>query len=243
MDNSKTHYNFVYGYPILLFLFLLVFFRAGDVASREISVPMVMEEDLQRWLSLYQGPGSVRTTEEIQCLAQNIYFEARSESRQGQLAVGHVVMNRLAHKHYPNSVCEVVKQGGEKRRNRCQFSWWCDGRSDQPVDNTAWERSLKLATTIYWGQTNDPTDGALWYHADYVKPDWSSDLIFAKKIGHHLFYMSEDHRVYALNTIPTLQPDSNPINNSEQSKGFPRFKVSPSYAGMGTTFRFPVLQL
>jgi hypothetical protein len=229
MYNKKVQQDFVNGILILLFVFLLAI---GTVKSHEISVPVVLE----------QPSGTFETIKEIECLAQNIYFESRSESRQGQLAVGHVVMNRVADKHYPNSVCEVVKQGGEKRLHRCQFSWWCDGRSDQPVNYKAWQRSLELAKNIYRGNTKDPTDGALWYHADYVNPKWSDALVLGKKIGQHLFYLSEDHPVFAMNAL-SLEPDSDPTEPSEQSAVFPHFKVSPSYSGMDTSIDFPVLEL
>lgn len=126
---------------------------------------------------------------EVHCLALNIYFEARSEPESGQRAVGHVVMNRVAHRGYPNSVCQVVQQGGEKRLHRCQFSWWCDGQSDKPVNQKAWGRSLRLARKIYLGTLEDTTDGALWYHANYVKPYWSDLLLQGDKIGQHIFYL------------------------------------------------------
>lgn len=128
--------------------------------------------------------------EEINCLALNIYFEARSEPISGKVAVGHVVMNRVADARYPDKVCEVVKQGGEKPRNKCQFSWFCDGRSDHPANVKAWKESLALARVIYWGYSQDPTDGALWYHADYVRPHWRRALERGPKIGRHVFYAS-----------------------------------------------------
>ena len=74
----------------------------------------------------------IALSDEITCLAQNIYFEARSEPVAGMLAVGHVVLNRVASDRFPDTVCKVIRQGGERRRHRCQFSWWCDGRSDKP---------------------------------------------------------------------------------------------------------------
>ena len=126
--------------------------------------------------------------EEIDCLALNIYFEARSEPIDGKVAVGHVVMNRVADARYPDKVCEVVKQGGEKRRNKCQFSWFCDGRSDHPANVRAWKESLALARVVYWGYSPDPTHGALWYHADYVRPHWRRALERGPKIGRHVFY-------------------------------------------------------
>ncbi len=125
---------------------------------------------------------------EIECLALNIYFEARGESEIGQLAVGHVVMNRVSSKRFPGTVCDVVQQGGEARRYRCQFSWWCDGRSDTPGNKRLWEKSAELALNIYWGRSVDPTEGALWYHADYVKPYWRTKFERGPKIGRHIFY-------------------------------------------------------
>ncbi len=125
---------------------------------------------------------------ELECLALNIYFEARSEPVEGKYAVGHVVMNRVANRRFPGSVCKVIRQGGEVRRNRCQFSWWCDGRSDRPRDRHAWAESRRIAALVYVGASNDPTDGALWYHADYVRPDWRADFQRGPKIGRHVFY-------------------------------------------------------
>jgi spore germination cell wall hydrolase CwlJ-like protein len=141
----------------------------------------------------------IQIENEVRCLALNIYFEARSEGEQGQLAVGHVVMNRVADRHYPSTVCNVVRQGGEKRRNRCQFSWWCDGEPDKPLNKKAWLKSLKLAIKVYFGHSEDPTDGALWYHADYANPYWSDTLIMGNKIGQHIFYLKKRQPKYASN--------------------------------------------
>ncbi len=130
----------------------------------------------------------IEITTEIRCLALNIYFEARGESNEGQLAVGHVVMNRTADDKFPNTVCEVVKQGGEKYRNRCQFSWWCDGKDDVPRNKQSWLASVRLAYEINNGWTTDPTGGALWYHATYVKPYWRRAFAVGPEIGRHIFY-------------------------------------------------------
>lgn len=135
---------------------------------------------------------------EVQCLALNIYFEARSEPELGQRAVAHVVMNRVAHPGYPDTVCEVVQQGGEERLHRCQFSWWCDGQSDRPIDRKAWEQALRLAHEVYFGISEDSTDGALWYHATYVKPYWSEILLRGDKIGRHIFYLENERSTEAL---------------------------------------------
>jgi len=124
----------------------------------------------------------------LHCLALNIYHEARGESDSGKIAVAHVVMNRVKSHRFPNSICKVVMQGGEKRRFRCQFSWHCDGRSDVPGDRRAWRKSKHLAEKVYTGQIQDPTEGALWYHADYARPYWRVAFNQGPKIGHHIFY-------------------------------------------------------
>jgi N-acetylmuramoyl-L-alanine amidase len=139
------------------------------------------------------APARAQTTEgapeaEIECLALAIYFEARGEPGDGQVAVAHVVMNRLYDARYPKSVCGVVRQGGYAILNRCQFSFHCDGVPDVPVDSVSWQRSIGLAKRIYWGFSQDPTAGALWYHADYVAPSWGTRLARGPKIGRHIFY-------------------------------------------------------
>ncbi|WP_051906917.1 cell wall hydrolase [Methylomarinum vadi] len=131
---------------------------------------------------------NAKNLEEIYCLALNIYFEARGESELGQKAVGHVVMNRVGDAKFPNSICRVVKQGGERKLNRCQFSWWCDGRSDRPTNLASWYKSFRIAHEIYSGKSTDPTQGALWYHAEYVNPYWKKALRRGPKIGRHIFY-------------------------------------------------------
>jgi spore germination cell wall hydrolase CwlJ-like protein len=136
---------------------------------------------------------------EINCLALNIYFEARSEPHEGQYAVGHVVMNRVASQYYPNTVCGVVQQGGELRLHGCQFSWWCDGRPDMPRNKRAWLQSLQIAQAIYSGNSKDPTYGALWYHADYVSPFWKDTLSVAVRIGQHIFYQKKRKSGYLVN--------------------------------------------
>jgi spore germination cell wall hydrolase CwlJ-like protein len=132
--------------------------------------------------------------ESLRCLALNIYHEARGEPLQGKIAVAHVVLNRVAASQWPGQICAVIQQGGERRRYRCQFSWWCDGRPDQPRDVAAWRESLLVALLIRRGATDDPTKGALWYHADSVSPYWSKVFKPYKKIGRHIFYVKDTHK-------------------------------------------------
>ena len=126
----------------------------------------------------------------LRCLALNIYWEARSEPKIGQIAVAAVTLNRVKARQFPSRICDVVRQGGEQRRYRCQFSWWCDGKKDQPVTVPAWRRAKILARLVYAGVVTDPTGGALWYHADYVQPARAAKKQWAIKIGRHLFYRS-----------------------------------------------------
>jgi len=121
------------------------------------------------------------------CMALNLYWEARSEGRKGMLAVGWVVLNRVAHANFPNTVCRVIRQGGEKPP--CEWSWWCDGRSDRPTEPKSWARAQKLAKELLEKQPKDPTRGALWFrHQRLGRPRWLRARKMTAHIGHHQFY-------------------------------------------------------
>lgn len=131
------------------------------------------------------------------CLAQNIYFESGNQSFAGKLAVGDVVMNRVEDPQFPNSVCEVIYQAKTfvnwkgnimPIRNQCQFSWYCDGKSDEPKDSVTWLESIRVADLILRGDFEDITEGSLWYHADYVRPNWADNLEEVVVIDNHIFY-------------------------------------------------------
>ena len=128
------------------------------------------------------------------CLAQNIYYEARGSNRADRFAVADVVLNRVQDARYPDSICEVVRQGernadGSMVRNRCQFSWYCDGKSDWPRDMDAWVDAQMIAyNMLQYGQGRGLTEGATHYHADYVNPRWARKLQLVGRIGVHIFY-------------------------------------------------------
>ena len=124
----------------------------------------------------------------VSCLAMNIYFEARNEPYEGKVAVSHVVLNRVASPRFPSSVCGVIREGGQKKKHACQFSWYCDGLEDIPKNQRAWKESVAIAKKVHDGKTKDPSRGAMWYHADYVSPDWRNDYPRLAKIGTHIFY-------------------------------------------------------
>ena len=132
------------------------------------------------------------------CLALNIYHEARDQPMVGQVAVAQVVMNRVHDKRYPDTVCEVVKQGPTYSwkqdfpvRHRCQFSWYCDGKSDKPKDDEAYSKAMMVAHGVYHGNIYDMIDGATHYHATYVYPEWAETKTRIAQIGDHIFYRWE----------------------------------------------------
>ena len=131
---------------------------------------------------------ALEQTDELTCLALNIYWEARSEPLEGRLAVAAVTLNRVAHEAFPDTVCDVVRQGGEERRHACQFSWWCDGKSDRPENPEAWRAALNLAGEVLAHQHVDPSGNALWFHADGVRPKWSVRKLRTASIGRQVFY-------------------------------------------------------
>lgn len=139
-------------------------------------------------LLLLLSSGDVSPEQDVYCLALNIYFEARGEPEAGRRAVAHVVLNRAADRRWPDSPCAVIAQGWPESGPLCQFSWYCDGNSDIPRPGAHWRDAARLADMVYRGRSQDPTRGALWYHADYVTPWWSSNLRRGPKIGRHIFY-------------------------------------------------------
>jgi spore germination cell wall hydrolase CwlJ-like protein len=124
----------------------------------------------------------------LMCLALNVYHEARSEPLQGQAAVAHVVLNRVASGRWPDDVCSVVHQGYEKGKFKCQFTWYCDGKPDEPTEILAWAKSVLVANQVLTGVVPDVTNGATHYHARYVNPYWSASLSKTVTYGSHLFY-------------------------------------------------------
>lgn len=132
-------------------------------------------------------PAYEATPAERKCLALAVYFESRAESIEGQQAVAAVVLNRVRSEKFPDNICAVVHEGAGQR-HRCQFSWYCDGRSDKPRDGSAWEQAVAIADSVIDGEVSDPTDGALYYHNTRVKPKWRKKLTKTAAIDNHIFY-------------------------------------------------------
>ncbi len=129
-----------------------------------------------------------RQAQERKCLAETIYYEARSESRQGQMAVAEVVLNRVRHPLYPGSICEVVFQGSE-RPTGCQFTFTCDGSMRRTPRGAAWAGANRLAAHAMLGFEDGPkTGGATHYHTVAIEPYWSANLVRTGVVGSHIFY-------------------------------------------------------
>ena len=138
--------------------------------------------------------------EGLACLALNIYHEARDQPIEGQVAVAQVVMERVKSNKYPNSICEVVMQGPTYSwsinypiKHRCQFSWYCDGKSDRIHDMETFNSIYLFTTGLVDGTMilKDVTEGATHYHADYVSPDWAKTKTKTIEIEDHIFYRWE----------------------------------------------------
>lgn len=126
-------------------------------------------------------------TSALMCLATVIYFEARNQDLQGQLAVAQVVLERVYDSRFPDTVCGVVTAGGEVR-NRCAFSFYCDGQTDHPTDERAFLVARWVASGAMGGFLGDVTGYATHYHAYYVRPDWALTMRPTAVIGDHIFY-------------------------------------------------------
>jgi len=151
---------------------------------------------------------------DLDCLATNMYFEARSDGYAGMYATSLVVMNRVADSRYPDTVCEVVKQGPIREswktrqhtdlaqedrvyfpvKNKCQFSWYCDGKADVMYDKQSLSTAKGIAHLVLTDyvsyNTIDITEGATHYHTTDVFPYWadSRGMMKVTQVGSHIFY-------------------------------------------------------
>lgn len=183
-------------------------FSAENVARVRANIPKEVpyrEEALKEANAHYNES----VNKEIGCLQMNIFWEARDQSELARVAVGWVTLNRVTGERYPNSVCEVVYQGrynakGVPKRNKCKFSWWCDGKSDQPnlnnrLEREAWEQSGEIAEHLVKhclmkpdsSCPDDPTNGAEYYfNPSLADPSWKETKVKTATIDDHEFYSS-----------------------------------------------------
>ena len=137
-------------------------------------------------LTAEASSGSRIQKQEHHCLSLALYWEARGEPEKGRLAVGWTILNRERSPEFPSSVCGVVFEGGETPP--CQFSWWCDGKSDRPRDKKSWIRSQVLAARLLTDPPPDPTRGALFFHSTSIAVPWVRPRTRTARIGNHIFY-------------------------------------------------------
>ena len=168
---------------VVLMVFLVTKFTASRIhyhnTKQYNGTPITMEE----------------RDRQLTCLAKNIYHEARNEGMTGQRAVAWATLNRVHSDKYPDTVCEVVYQAvlnedGIPLRNECQFSWFCDGKSDEIENQAAWNVAEQIAVEVTnsYGKETDPTNGAFMYHAYYVEPYWATSYEKTARIDSHIFY-------------------------------------------------------
>ena len=194
-----------------LLLCSVVIFGVNSEAQSNVSVNKTPKID--QMIDSLRGNAAAMTTnehkrQELLCLAENIYHESRNQSITGQLGVGLVTMNRVKSGRFPDTVCKVVRQGKHKVTvladnnkvyipilNQCQFSWYCDGKSDKIYDFDAFRDILKLSLFLMLyleegGDTliDDLTKGALYYHTDAVSPHWVGNKRYILTIDKHIFY-------------------------------------------------------
>ena len=195
---------------LLIGLFLLTLFCAGSLSAADQTQKQqaaankaeVLEQNVAiEGTKAKPAPSAMITKPEVQavdpsgakalddaitCLARTIYWEAGGEGEAGQEAIANVVMNRLGHEGFPETVCGVVTQG--KEQGACQFSWWCDGRSDDAEEAKTYASAKEISRKALNRQLADRTKGGFYFHHRNSTPSWSTKYIKTAEVGDHLFY-------------------------------------------------------
>lgn len=159
---------------------------ANEAMIVNSGIPILKRSDFPSAGFIVDGD-MISKTRAVDCLTQAIYYEAASEGADGGRAVAQIVLNRMRHAGYPNSVCGVVYQGST-RATGCQFSFTCDGSLSKVPLAYLWARSRLIATEALAGRVFAPVGHATHYHADYVLPYWASSLDKVAVLGRHIFY-------------------------------------------------------
>ena len=185
--------NFIRAFTIagIAFLMIMTWGIITDIDQVKEDV-IEIKEDVKE-LELIIPPFDLENS--YHCLASNIYWEARNQSLEGKLAVAQVTLNRVESSKYPNTICGVVTQtryypSGRIDLHSCQFSWYCDGLKDEPVETWgfSYEESLNLVVDFLENRPMDLTDGSTHYHSIKVNPYWTSGLRKTTQIEEHIFY-------------------------------------------------------
>ena len=160
-----------------------------DVVKEDV----IETKEIVKEIRLITPPFSLENS--YHCLASNIYWEARNQSTHGKLAVAQVTLNRVESQNYPNTICGVVTQtryypSGNIDLHSCQFSWYCDGKKDEPIETWgfSYDESYKLAVMFLQERPTDVTEGSTHYHNTKVNPFWTASLEQVVQIEEHIFY-------------------------------------------------------
>ena len=168
------------GIPVLGIIGIVCFAYVGGQHAQPVDTHALQREIAR----------ANRRENDLQCLAENIYFEARGEPIEGQYAVAEVTLNRTRAEHFPHTVCAVVHQmrwDPGRHRIVADFSWTELGGLS-PQDGPAWKRAMTVANAVY-DDVHDPiAPGALFYHSTKVRPGWARTRTAIATIGNHIFY-------------------------------------------------------
>jgi spore germination cell wall hydrolase CwlJ-like protein len=159
-----------------------------DAAAINATIPLATGPNLSAPSAVFAGATGLDRVRSLNCLAEAIYYEARSESEDGQRAVAQVVLNRVRHPAYPASVCGVVYQGPMRAGGGCQFTFTCDGSLASAPIGEGWLRARRIAAEALSGSVYAPVGLATHYHTQQVLPVWAFKLAKADVIGNHIFY-------------------------------------------------------
>ena len=158
------------------------------VPTATVTLASARPADIRYDAAFVDTPPAATGDAQWECLAEALYFEARGESVKGMFAVGEVILNRVASRRYPDSLCAVINQG-TGRKHACQFSYTCDGLAEVIAEPRAWERVGKIARLLIDNRESlDITEGATHYHTRAVNPNWARVFPRTAAIGSHLFY-------------------------------------------------------
>lgn len=156
-------------------------------ADKDTAAPVPKAQVITKPEAQAVDPAGAKPVDEpLTCLARTIYWEAKGGTPADMEAVASVVLNRLGHEGFPGTVCEVVKQGADKKV--CQFSWWCDGRSDDVQEEDRYSVAKEIARKALNQQLPDRTGGAMYFHDRKVKPDWAGKYLKTAETGKFILY-------------------------------------------------------
>jgi hypothetical protein len=181
---------------------------------------------------------------ERRCLATAIYFEARGEPVRGQVAVAQVILNRVRSPVFPETICGVVYQG--QMHPGCQFSFTCDGHTDNPRNDDQWALAQDIAKQITAGELWLPEVGySTFYHANYVSPRWAGSMSKIDKIGRHIFYKKRNEEPYIVDAVAgeATTPEQAPESSTSLFSLTPALSLVSGVAGGSSSSSTPAMSL